>query len=183
MGRLVDLTGQKFGRLTVIERAGTSPHGKATWTCECDCGSMVVVIGNSLLTGNTRSCGCVHNEASAENGRNSRDAVRTHGGHKDRLYHVWSDMKRRCENPRFKQFKDYGGRGISVCPEWRNNYEAFREWALLNGYDKTAPVGKCTLDRINVNGNYEPANCRWVDMKAQAQNRRPRDRRLPNERD
>ena len=105
--RALDLTGEKHYRLRVIERAGSSPHGKTTWLCECECGKLLVVVGSSLLNGNTQSCGCYKAKTSAENGRNSRRLVKTHGGHNERLYRVWADMKRRCNNPHFKQYKDY----------------------------------------------------------------------------
>ena len=96
----------------------------------------------------------------------------THNGSKERLYGVWIDIKKRCYNPKYKQYKDYGGRGIQMCDEWRNSYSAFRNFALNNGYDPNAKFGQCTIDRIDVNGDYCPENCRFVDMKVQRHNRR-----------
>ena len=171
--KALNLTGQEFGRLKVIARNGTNQHGKTTWLCRCSCGNNAIVIGSCLTSGHTSSCGCLQKESDAENGRKSRDKVKTHGGHKDRLYRIWASMLDRCRNHKFKQYKDYGGRGIMVCEEW-HDYANFREWACNNGYDENAEYSKCTLDRINNNGNYEPSNCRWVDMKTQAHNRRKR---------
>lgn len=91
----------------------------------------------------------------------------------ERLYHVWVSMKQRCYNPNNNRYANYGAKGVTVCKEWLHDYLAFRDWALLAGYDKDAPRGKCTLDRIDPLGNYEPSNCRWVDMKTQVSNKRP----------
>lgn len=90
----------------------------------------------------------------------------------ERLYHVWASMKQRCSNPNNNSYKNYGGKGVTVCKEWASDYMIFRDWALLTGYDKSAPRGRCTLDRIDPYGDYEPKNCRWVDAKIQANNRR-----------
>lgn len=159
-----DLVGKRFGRLVVLERAESkilsNGNIKTMWLCRCDCGNTSVVRADSLMGGKTTSCGCYLRERQIK-----------HGGYKDRLYHVWHNMKDRCERPKNTNYKNYGGRGIKVCDEWRE-YANFREWAYANGYDENAPFGDCTLDREDVNGNYEPSNCRWVDLKVQENNRR-----------
>ena len=164
MGRLIDLTGQKFGRLLVIERAGSDKSKNATWLCACDCGNCIIVCRPHLRRGATVSCGC-HRKAQ------NITARITHGGRKERLYTVWANMHARCGHESRPDYKHYGGRGITVCAEWKN-YGNFRSWALANGYDENAPFGECTIDRIDVNGNYEPTNCRWVDMAEQSRNKR-----------
>lgn len=167
MGKLIDLTGQKFGRLVVVERYGICRKGQdAKWLCSCECGGVAIATGKNLRRGNTQSCGCYKRERTSEEKRKHGLSLQ-----KERLYYVWVGMRQRCLNANYKQYKDYGGRGISYCKEW-DDYNNFRMWALANGYDDKAPFGKCTLDRIDVNGNYEPSNCRWVDMKIQNNNKR-----------
>ncbi len=164
MGRKpIDLTGQRFGRLTVLEQAGRDSRREATWWCICDCGNKIQVPGYSLRRGNTQSCGCL-----------KVDIHKVHGGYYSRLYKVWFSMKQRCYNPKSKDYKNYGGRGIIVCDEWLHDFETFRDWALQIGYDENAPFGECTIDRIDVNGNYEPCNCRWITIKEQRKNQRPK---------
>ncbi|MBG9799506.1 hypothetical protein [Brevibacillus laterosporus] len=167
MPALIDLTGERFGRLTVIMRSGIK-NGSPLWICKCDCESTTEANTRSLRTGNKRSCGCLHSEQLAERNVNSQK----HGGYKERLYGVWHSMKQRCYDASRKDFENYGGRGIFVCDEWKNDYSSFRKWALDNGFDENAAYSKCTLDRINSDGPYAPWNCRWVDAKAQANNRR-----------
>lgn len=166
MPKLIDLTGEKIGRLTIIKRIGTNKGGRPIWLCQCDCGNTANVSSHELRNGDTKSCGCLQKEQIIK-------AKSIHNGCKDRLYRIWRAMKERCKNPNNKDYHAYGGRGIEVCDEWINDYAAFREWALANGYDENAPFGECTIDRINVNKNYEPSNCRWADASTQSSNRRP----------
>lgn len=166
---LIDLTGKRYGMLLVESRAPDyiSPKGKkhVRWICKCDCGNYTVVDSCMMTSGRTKSCGCLlENKLSTGNTK--------HGGRYDRLYNVFSNMKNRCYNPKSSDYKYYGLRGIKICDEWLNNYLNFKEWALSNGYDESAMKGQCTIDRIDVNGDYEAANCRWVNMSVQSSNRR-----------
>lgn len=156
--------GERFGRLTVVRRSTPIGVKPVKWLCRCDCGNETSVPTYSLKSGVTKSCGCIHREQLAA--RNT-----THGETDSRLNKVWRGMKARCNDKGATGYRNYGGAGVSVCEEWQR-FEAFRDWAMENGYDPNAPRGKCTLDRIDPFGNYEPSNCRWVDFSVQSRNKR-----------
>ena len=158
------LSGVVFGRLTVVERDAAS-GGRRTysWVCLCNCGRRVIVRQDKLISGHTKSCGCL-----------SRERVSTHGGSSTNLYTRWRGMKSRCLNPNHKHYKDYGGRGISICNEWKNDFAAFEKWALANGYRKDL-----SIDRIDNDKGYSPDNCRWATWHEQRTNQRhPQKKRL-----
>lgn len=162
--RAIEMTGKRFGRLVVLEKSAKKKPGKIYWICKCDCGNTTHPIdGASLRNGKTKSCGCFGREQ-------VRKAHTTHGGRYSKINYIWHNMKERCNNPSYRDYENYGGRGIAVCDEWNNSFECFRDWALNNGYNPNAKRGMCTLDRINVNGNYEPSNCRWTTQKEQCNN-------------
>lgn len=169
MGKFIDLTGQKFGRLLVIERVGVAKSGHALWACVCDCGNHHTITSNQLHSG-AKSCGCLQRERAAEVATKRKGVPyhkkRTIGQEHHRLHQCYKDMLNRCYNKNNRSFSRYGNRGIKVCDEWHNDFYSFRDWALKNGYSDTL-----TLDRIDVNGNYEPTNCRWVTPKVQNNNR------------
>ena len=153
--RFVDRTGQLFGKLTVIEQAGRDRLKKVLWRCKCDCGNEAVVVSGSLVTGNTTSCGCV-----------LKAAITKHGGSSKSSYNTWRAMIRRCTVPTDKDYPNYGGRGISVCPEWLQ----YKNFAA----DMGEPVGDETLDRKDAYGDYTPDNCRWAGVRTQNRNTRLR---------
>lgn len=170
--RMIDLSGQKFGRLTVIEKAGSTKHGAIKWLCKCDCGNESIVIGDELRKGKTTSCGCYAKEIARETAKKHiAGKNKTHGKAGTLIYKEWSEMKRRCNSPKDDNFKNYGGRGIKVCDRWQNSFEAFYE-----DVSKLPHFGEkgYSLDRINNDGNYEPNNVRWATAKQQANNRRKR---------
>lgn len=183
MGAFIDITGHRYGRLVVIKHTGTR-SGRTLWLCICDCGNTIETLSNSLRRGRTASCGCIRAEINASQSKKAGQAraeqLIKHGESGSRLYHIWKAMRQRCTNSNDKYYADYGGRGVRVCDEW-DDYEEFYQWAMASGYDPDAPFSECTIDRIDVNGNYCPENCHWVDMKAQARNRRTTVRRKKNE--
>lgn len=167
MPKTLDITGERYGRLTAI-RFTEKKNGRRFWLFRCDCGNVVERSLSGVRRGETRSCGCLRREQLAQ--RNIEGA--THGESNTRLYGVWHSVKERCMSKTHKDYPRYGAVGRTLCDEWANSYEAFRDWAFANGYDPEAPYGKCTLDRIDNSKGYSPDNCRWVDAKAQARNRR-----------
>ena len=134
------------------------------WLCKCDCGNEAVVPSQSLLSGKSKSCGCLKASVAA-------DLKKIHGGVGTRLYTMWGNMKARTGRPSHNSYPNYGGRGIKVCDEWKSDFVAFRNWALAHGYDDSL-----SIDRIDNDGDYRPENCRFVDVKAQLNNTR---RNLP----
>lgn len=153
MRKKIDLTNKRFGRLLVLEYVGD-----CKWRCLCDCGNEKFVCGSDLRLGKTQSCGCLQRERTSK--ANTRHKMRG-----TRLHNIWLGMKQRCYYKKHVRFERYGGRGIIVCDEWKNDFLKFYEWAMSNGYSDNL-----TLDRIDNDGNYEPSNCRWVTPKEQFEN-------------
>lgn len=156
MGKYKNIEGIRFSKLIAVERVGTDIHRHSIWKCICDCGNETYVTLNQLISGKTKSCGCLH----TKHGLTSKGMPR-------REFNIWRNMIDRTSNPNSKDFNRYGKRGISVCDEWRNSFKKFYDWANANGYSDNL-----TIDRINNDGNYEPSNCRWATVKTQSNNKR-----------
>lgn len=160
MQQCLDYTGQRIGKLYIV---GKAKNTRSQWVCQCDCGNVRLYMTCHLK--NHKSCGCFEQE-----NRENLKFKPTHGMTETILYKKYCNMKGRIHNPNYKYFFRYGGRGIKICPEWENSFEAFCEWAYENGYDDNKKGYEQTLDRIDVDGDYCPENCRWVTQKVQCRN-------------
>ena len=165
MSKKLDLTGKKFGRLTVIglDEEKTKLKHATYWVCKCECGNMMIVKGAYLMNGTTKSCGCLQKDKA----RITCISRSKHNLSKNRMYNIWRGMIKRCYKEYDKNYCRYGARGIKMCDEWLNDFINFYNWAMDNGYEDDL-----TIDRINNDGNYEPSNCRWTTHKVQGNNRR-----------
>lgn len=165
--RIKDLTGKKFNKLLVKGYIGKNDKNQALWLCMCECEKYIVVNTSSLKNGHTKSCGCLKSELTIQ--RNKTNVHIKHGKARTRIYRIYQGMKERCYNKNNERYKNYGKRGIIICDEWlnkENGFINFYNWAMNNGY-----TDELTIDRINVDSNYEPNNCRWITNKEQQSNK------------
>ena len=160
MSKYIDLTGRQFGDWKVVRYAGTTKNGQAKWMCECKCGTKRAVIGSNLRNRSSRNCGCIR----AEKLKNKEE---THKMSKSRLYNIWKEILQRTTNEKNKNYRYYGGRGIGICNEWRENFETFAKWSNENGYSPNM-----TIERRDNSKGYQPDNCYWATMKEQSRNKR-----------
>lgn len=158
-----DLCGQSFGRMTVVLEAGRDKHKNVLWKCVCECGNVSFATTHDLESGHTRSCGCLRSEVTTSKNTRNRSTKRSNDIH---LYNVWAAMKQRCCNSNHARYKDYGGRGITLCNQWMD-YEPFYEWAMANGYRRGLDI-----DRINNDAGYSPDNCRFITRQQNCRNKR-----------
>ena len=166
MGKRNNLIGQSFGILSVVGDAGNDAHGNSLWLCQCACGNQKIVRGSKLKAQQVKSCGCEWHTFTEERKEHISQAKIKHGLSGDRLYYIYDNMMRRCYDKSAEKYPNYGGRGIMVCDEWRDNRQAFFDWALSHGYSDDL-----TIDRIDVDSMYCPDNCRWATQKEQANNK------------
>lgn len=152
------MSGKKFSMLLAVNQNGKRANGNITWNCICDCGKSCTVDGHDLRSGKAKSCGCSRSKW-------SKEAITTHGMRYTKIYKTWEAMKRRCSNPNAERYKNYGGRGVRVCSEWIQ-FAGFYRWALQSEYREDL-----SIERIDVNGNYEPNNCTWIPVNLQCFNK------------
>lgn len=162
--RINDLTGKKFGKLTVLSYAFSDKHRVSHYLCECECGNKKIISGQSLSKGLTKSCGCIKKSKKSDNKLKKRD--RSKWASYDRIYRIWYAIKYRCYYQNSTIYKKYGAKGITMCEEWKNDFQCFKQWALENGYKENL-----TIDRIDNSKGYSPDNCRFVDYYVQNNNR------------
>lgn len=182
MKRIQDLTGLKFGKLTVLNFAGRKSSGKflkTFWVCKCECGNIKEIASGDLKNGHTTSCGCYHKKLFGDVNRKHNMANKC-----GRIYQLWKSIKYRCNNPNNKSYKNYGGRGIKVCKEWQEDFKIFYDWAMQNGYKEeklSNGLNRLTIDRIDNDGDYEPNNCRFVTNAENARNKGRKNERFYKE--